>query len=166
MGTLGTLVPLIGYPIDVLKPAPGIPPMSVSSRLAGAVIFSTMELLFWHLSRLRTVVDADGIRVYGFMRRIPLPWAAVDGFMLASALHVGLVGGRLIRVPGFMPGPAQAAAGNPPGQRALRQLTELRATLGADSGRSPDVPVRYRPYVNFWLFLCSLSIFTLIALVV
>jgi hypothetical protein len=161
---LSTLIPLIGYPIIMLDPRPGVPPMSVGSRVVGAVIFSVMELLFWHAARLRTVVDTNGIRVYGFMRRISLPWSVVDGFTLTNALRVRVSGGRMVNVPGFMAGPGQAALGNPPGRRALRQLTKLKAALDVNAGDPPGSPVRYRSYVDVWVLLSALVLFLLIAL--
>jgi hypothetical protein len=164
VGMLSTLVPLIGYPIVVLDPSPGAPPMSVGSRVVGAAICSVMELLFWHLGRLRTVVDTNGIRVYGFMRRMSLPWSVVDGFTLTNALHVRVSGGRMVNVPGFMAGPGQAASGNPAGRRALRQLTELKAALDVNAGDPPGHPARYRSYVDIWVLLGALVLFLLIAL--
>jgi len=77
----------------------------MGSRIIGAVVASLMELLFWHLSRVRTVVDADGVRVFGFLRQISLPWPAVEGLTLTNALRVRVADGRIVGIPGFMGGP-------------------------------------------------------------
>lgn len=164
LGTLGMLVPLIGYPIDVLDPAPGVPPMSLAERVIGALIASMWAMLFWHAGRLRTVVDADGVKVYGYMRRITLPWSVIGAFTLTNALRVQVMDGRLVGIPGFMAGAGRAPMGNPSGRRALRQLTELKAAHSPAAGVRPSDPTRYKPYFNIWVFLGIFALFLLIAL--
>jgi hypothetical protein len=83
---------------------------------------------------------------------------------LTNALRVRVSGGRMVNVPGFMAGPGQAALGNPPGRRALRQLTKLKAALDVNAGDPPGSPVRYRSYVDVWVLLSALVLFLLIAL--
>jgi Bacterial PH domain len=137
--------------------------MPLEGRLVGAVIAAVVLMVFWHAGRLRAEATPQGVTVFGYMRKISLPWNVVEAVALRGSLRIQVRGGRSIIVPGFKPGVAQAAAGNRPGRKALAKLAACKDAGIVDL--SSYTPVKYEPYVDVWIFIASLLAFLAIALI-
>lgn len=157
------LMPLIAFPIELAIQQPGLPRYTFGGKLVGAVVCTAVVMLFWHAGRLRAEASPAGVTVFGFMRKIHLPWSVVDGFALRGSLRVLTKDGRAIAIPGFMAAAAQAAAGNRPGRKALATLARYRES--AVSGPKPAVRTRYKPYLNLWVLGSAFVYFLIIAVV-